>query len=301
MNKYLAFDIGGTNIKYALFDNSGRIIKLDKIKTPDTLQSFQMEVNSLIDLYRKDINGVTFSIPGRIDQETSVIYGGGALDYNHELAIDQILELEGLDFAIENDAKVSVLAENWLGGLKDYANGCSIVLGTGIGGGLLLNGELYRGTNYSASEVSVFLPGYTTNFQDCAAINGSAVHMINKINMYYNEEDTSNGLIAFKYINNKNDKAVEIFENFCKTIAYVIFNLQVTLDLEKFVIGGGISNQQIVTDTIKKYVYQLYDLHPVITNTIFKPEIESSFFKSESNLYGALYNLMLKYEKKQNK
>lgn len=297
MNKYLAFDVGGTNIKYALFDNSGRIITLDKIKTPETLLEFQNEMNKLITKYRKEVSGVTFSIPGRIDQTTSRIYGGGALVYNHGYAINELLDLQGLEFAIENDAKVSVLAETWLGQLKGVTNGASVVLGTGIGGGLLLNGELYRGTNYAASEISICIPGYVEDFLEVSAISGSAVYMINEINKLKGIPDLNDGIKAFEFINNGDSEGLAIFENFCKTIAYVIFNLQVTLDLEKIVIGGGISNQEIVIETIREYVYKLFELNPAISNTIFKPKIISSHFKSESNLYGALYNLLLKYEK----
>lgn len=300
MNKYLSFDIGGTNIKYALFDHSGKMIEFDKLDTPRTLKSFKLAVNKVIDRYRNTIKGVTFSLPGRIDQDTNIIYGGGYLEYNHGLAIDQILNLSGLDFAIENDAKVSVLAESWLGELKDYTNAASIVLGTGIGGGLLISGNLYRGTNYAASEISIFIPGYIEDFSEVAAISGSAVNMVNEVNKLHNELNINDGIKAFEYINSGDKESVKIFNDFCKTIAYLIFNMQVNLDLEKFVIGGGISNQKIVSETIKKYTYELFELHPIIGNTIFKPEIESSHFKSESNLYGALYNFMLKYETDKN-
>ncbi len=297
MNKnFLVFDIGGTHIKYAIFKRSGDVIHQDKVDTPDNYEHFKIVVQSLIDEYALSCCGVAFSMPGRIDQKQNRIYGGGSLEYNHNRKLTEIFNFHDMMYAVENDAKVSVLAEKWMGTLRDVTDGATIVLGTGIGGGLLINDRLYRGKNYSAGELSAIAPGFPSEVNDMAAIPGSAVLMVKAVNEIVGYSNLTDGINAFKYINDQDSRVMPIFEQFCETIAYVIFNLQVTLDLEKIVLGGGVSDQPIVTETIKQKLDEIYQISPIISNTVIKPEVETMHFKGDANLYGALSNLLLKYE-----
>lgn len=293
---YLVFDIGGTQIKYGVFNQSGQLLEKNNIPTPKNFADFQTSVQSLIDKYTDTARGVAFSLPGRIDQDQNVIFGGGALSYNHERKLTEIFDFKGMMYAMENDAKVSVLAEKWLGKLTDVENAATVVLGTGIGGGLLIDNKPYRGSNYCAGELSIIIPGYINSPKQFATFSGSAVLMIKAVNERVGNTPIDDGYQAFELINSRDERIWDIFTNFCQTIAYVIFNLQITLDLDKVLVGGGISSQPIVVETIREYIDKLYNISPILRTTVMCPNVEAMHFKGDANLYGALYNLFLKYD-----
>nr|MBP7129087.1 ROK family protein [Trichococcus sp.] len=98
---------------------------------------------------------------------------------------------------------------------------------------------------------------------------------------------------AFEAINQKDPSVYPIFEAFAKEIAYMICNVQAILDLEKIVIGGGISAQPIVTEEIRKQYRAVRAELPFLAATLTEVEIDSCRFLNDANLLGALYQLLL--------
>ncbi|WP_249879072.1 ROK family protein [Niallia circulans] len=134
---YLAFDIGGTYLKYALINSAGTIIERNKIPTPKQgLEYFKLEIELIIQKYQEQIKGIAFSCPGKIDQNNKTIHFGGSLPFLDGVQLTKALKIrEDVPISIENDGKSAALAEMWIGQLKDVSEGAAIVLGTGIGGG----------------------------------------------------------------------------------------------------------------------------------------------------------------------
>lgn len=293
MKDYLSIDIGGTNVKYAELDNAGQIIEKGKIKTIHDKDQFLAEIDKIVAKYvEKGVKGIAFCAPGKIAKTT--IHFGGALPFLDGINFAERYKKYNLPVAVINDGKASVLAENWLGSLKDMKNCASITLGTGLGGGIIADGKLLNGAHYQAGEVSfINLDSKAKNFESFAGSLGSAVGMITRINKTVGNEDETDGLAAFRAINAGDENAVKIFHEFCHLVAVVILNIQAVVDLDAIAIGGGISAQPIVAQEINKAYDEVLEDNPMVKSTFTKPQIVDAKFKNSANLYGALYNLLI--------
>ena len=290
---YLSIDIGGTNVKYAELNNAGNIIEQGKIKTSHDKEQFLKNIDRIVAKYvKKGIKWIAFCAPGKIAH--TKIHFGGALPF-----------LDGIDFAVRykkydipvtviNDGKASVLAENWLGSLKDMQNCAAITLGTGVGGGIIVNGKLLNGAHFQAGELSFLqLNMKEPGFDGFAGGYASAVQMIKNVNEAIENDDETDGLAAFEAINNGNEKAKKIFDEYCKRIAAIIIDIQAVVDLDAIAIGGGISAQPIVIQGINQAYDQVLADNELIRKTFTRPKIVEAKFKNGANLYGALYNLFI--------
>ncbi|MEQ7807734.1 ROK family protein [Priestia aryabhattai] len=284
---YLVFDIGGTFVKHALIDSLGNIHTKNKYYTPDNINFL---IESMSNLYSEfsNVKGIAVSCPGIVDTKTATIYHGGALPYLHNKNIKRLLERRcDVPIPIENDAKSAALAELWLGSVKGHSNAVVLVLGSAVGGGLIINGKLYRGKNLSAGEVSYMMNGinFSSLKADFLGVTGSAVEMINKIANARGIE--SSGQQVFELINGGDSEAKSIFEEYCLNLAIHILNLQYLLDPEVIAIGGGISVQPIVEKTIKQVIANIQINNPI---HYARPNVVTCKFQSDANLLGALYN-----------
>lgn len=153
---YLSFDLGGTYTKYAFINVSGNIVKKDRVKTSKSRSELLKVIDEVVLGFSGEIKGIVFSCPGKVDNEGAIFFGG-ALTYLHEFPLKKIItEKYHVRCEIINDGKAAALAEMWLGNLKTIDSGVAIVLGTGVGGGIVLNGEIVQGVNFQAGELSLF-------------------------------------------------------------------------------------------------------------------------------------------------
>ena len=148
MKKYLVIDAGGTAVKYALMNESAKILERGKFPTPGyvdhTLEDFLQRLDVVVEKYQKQIEGIAVSMPGMLDSRKGYCVTGGMLAYFSEVPVVQLLEQRyKLPVTIENDGKCAALAEKWKGSLKDCRNGAVVVLGTGVGGGIIIDHKLY--------------------------------------------------------------------------------------------------------------------------------------------------------------
>ena len=160
-----------------------------------------------------------------------------------------------------------------------------------------MNGQLLAGEHFQAGELSFgILNVDKTGFDATVGSYGSAVGMIERVNQAIGNEDTTDGLAAFNAINAGKPEAVAIFKNYCKNVAYLILNVQSVVDLKRITIGGGISAQDAVIDGIREAINEIREEIPVIKMSLTPPEIVRAQFMNTANIYGALYNLLLKVE-----
>lgn len=292
---YLSIDIGGTNIKLALIDHSGQIQSKKQVRTPHDLDAFIAAIEGEIDLVRDEIRGIAFCCPGKVNTETGKISFGGALPFLDGVSFVEVLQPKfQVPISVINDGKAAALSELWLGNLKGIENGLALVLGTGIGGGLILEGKLYQGKHFQAGELSFMMKqSDKPSFDDMYGKTGSAVGLIKMVNLELGTEDKHDGAVAFAAINQNDPSVYPIFEAYAREIAHMICNIQAILDLEKIVIGGGISAQPIVTEEIRKQYRAIRAGLPFVANTLTEVEIDSCRFLNDANLLGALYQLLL--------
>lgn len=296
MKYYLSIDIGGTNLKFGLLDRAGNLIEHDKVPTPtDNRDHFLSVLESIIDAYVTQIRGIAISVPGKIDVQQGIVYFGGSLPFLDKFQLKAKLEAKyQLPVGLENDGKSAALAELWLGNLSDTPNSAAVVLGTGVGGGVILNNQLLYGAHFQAGEFSFMLNDFNNPDFIQAAVGGntSAVGMIRTIGTQLGLADVTDGVGVFEAIKSGDQFAVTTFNHFCLYVAKMILNIQSVVDLQRYVIGGGISAQPLVVQTINQQYDQMLKQTPIIQATLTKPNIIKAKFGNDANLYGALYSLL---------
>lgn len=302
MKKYLSFDIGGTNLKYALIDEKGQIIEKDRVKTStENLDAFMESMYQVTDKYQDQFKGIAVCAPGKIDTENKIIYFGGALKFLDGLNLQEVLgDKYNVPISVENDGKAAALSEQWLGELRGVDTGVAITLGTGVGGGVVVNNHLLHGWTFQAGELSWMITNSGIGTKNKAVYTGdncSAVNMVKKVNLALGNKDLDDGLTAFEAINNGDLRALAIFKRYCRNVAIMIINIQTVINASKFVIGGGISNQPILIEEINNQLAKILEINPMIGKQMIPPKIVAAKHGNDSNLYGALYSLLLELNK----
>ncbi len=154
----LAFDIGGTAVKYGLWEE--QLSQTNDFPTPATWPEMQQQLMTVFEDVKKthQITGVAFSAPGAVNTKTGVIGGISAVPYVHHFPIvSQLANLFNLPVTMENDANCAALAEVWQGAAKEVANSLFLVIGSGIGGAVILNRQLVKGPQLFGGEFGYML------------------------------------------------------------------------------------------------------------------------------------------------
>lgn len=295
--KFLVLDVGGQAIKYAIMNEKAEFIEKSETPTPlDTLEHFVDTIVEIFNKHKDTISGIAMSMPGRIDSSKGYLYTGGALQYNDNTEMRNLLSKRcPVPIAIENDGKCAALAEAWVGNLKDYDDGIVVVLGTGIGGGIIKDKKLHKGKHFIAGEFSFIftnnplLPGRTNQClaDDCGTC-GLTIPFATAKNLPI---DNIDGRKFFEYANKGDKEALQTLDDYCHKLALQLYNLQHIYDPEKFAIGGGISRQDILFEYLEK------NIEKCSTEIMYmlKPEIVRCKFFNDSNLIGALYNYITSF------
>ncbi|WP_207578174.1 ROK family protein [Listeria seeligeri] len=293
---YFVYDIGGTFIKFALMKNNGNIKMKDKF--PTTAKSAEELVAQMVEKflpYKQAIKGIAVSCPGVVDSEKGVIYQGGSLLFMHEKNLAEMLAREcHVPVVLQNDAKSAALAELWLGVAKDVHSAAILTLGSGVGGGIIMDGKLQSGYHLMAGEVSYMESDFDTERLrgEFFGRTGSAVELIKRIATKKNLTDKKDGEQVFALIAHGDEEANAIFNDYIYGLAIQILNIQYLIDPEIIAIGGGISAQPIVVERLNEAVAQIKAANPFHAA---KPNIVTCRFQNDANLYGALYNFFIQF------
>ena len=153
----LAIDIGGTMIKYSLVSSDGEILSTDKIETEAEkgLENILNKIDNIFKRYKENNPvGIAVSGTGQINGMIGKVIGGNPIIPNWiGTNLVKILEEKyNLPAVLENDVNCVALGEKWIGAGKDLSNFICLTIGTGIGGGIILNNQLFRGENFVAGE-----------------------------------------------------------------------------------------------------------------------------------------------------
>ena len=289
---YLAIDIGGTFIKYAVITESAEIIS--KGKKPTDTENLDVFLDTLEEIYRENEEsnpaGVAISMAGVLDVDSGYAYNGGGVRCIQNLEIVNILEERlKVPVTIENDAKAAALAEVWKGNLSDVRDGIVIVIGTAIGGAVIIDRKVLRGKNLMAGEfsyISISEPGKPA-WTDIWGNTGGARGLIQMTAAKKGlDPESLDGVAVFEMVNGGDAEARAALREYTDLLAQQIMNLQVVINPERFVVGGGISCQPVLFEELSKSVQ-------VISDTFFGnvpvPDIMPCRFFNDSNLIGALY------------
>lgn len=292
--KYLCMDVGGSSIKYAVIDSTLNFYARGKVKTP--YEGLDAYLDALTGIYQEcreqeadTLCGIAMSVPGVIDSRSGICITGGALeDFVELLPLGRILEERcGVPVTLMNDAKSAALAEVTWGSLADCQDAVVIVLGTGIGGALIKDGEVHMGKHFSAGEFSWIMMGQDFDMaqESWAHHNGNQrlVSLAAAAKGLKPEGLTSYDV--FQWCEAGDEAALWALDKFTKDIAWMILNLQSIYDPERFAIGGGISTQPLLLESIRK---NLKYYHTVCPFPIPEPEVTTCKYFNDANLIGAL-------------
>ncbi len=293
MSNYLTIDVGGTAIKYAVMDEEANIISQGETPTLySDLDEYFSALDTVVLPHKDEVEGIAISMPGRIDNQTGYAYTSGALSF-YEVPMGELLEERyQLPVAIENDGKCAANAELWKGNLKDAHSGVVIVLGTGIGGGIVLDHKVWRGFTGSASELSCLSTDYkhTGEYANFWAMSNGYIGLtIPYAKCKGLDMNEVNGKVFFKALNEGDEDAKNIFDQYLEMMVAGIYNVQVILDVEKMCIGGGISAQDILIEGIQNATHKFFAEKGQML-PVKEPKIDRCKFRNDANLIGALHN-----------
>lgn len=253
MKQYLGIDLGGTTIKYGLLDDMGKIKVTHKIKTPTSKIEIEKTFSEIIARYENEIVGVGISAPGIIDRDGLMITAGSILSlYGVNLKKD-LEKTFSVPITITNDGNCATIAEHWLGNAKDSDNYLCVVLGTGVGAGIVLNGKLVEGFNGLAGELGWTLMDEYKSLRDIEEISANqkcavVLGLLRKYNLenqkIHPKEFIDDPRIIFTRRREKEQLATTVLSEFFRDISTMLLNICVLLDPDKILIGGGISENR---------------------------------------------------------
>ena len=295
------FDVGGTAIKHALMED-GTILSQGEVPTPggesEDIEPFLAALEELVDAMAP-VDGVAFSLPGVIDVDSRYLFAGGALKYNYGVDASAWEERFGVPVEVENDARCSTMAELAAGNLKGVMNGAVLTFGTGIGGGIVVGGQVYKGSHRSAGEASQV---YFTQPRIDSAVReeGSFATMCSTHGLCRRVAeakgiDACTGREVFAWIEEGDEVAAGVFRDVCDGIVLQIHNLQCWLDPERICLGGGVSKNPLFIQGVRDAYERLYTQ---LAYELPRCEIMPCKFFNDANLMGAYAHFVHMREKR---
>ncbi|UFU00383.1 ROK family protein [Radiobacillus kanasensis] len=287
MKTYMAFDIGGSFVKYGIVTEQAEIIKQSKTPTPKDLDSLIELIAELTQVYPEGkIEGLAISAPGAVS-DSGIIYGFSALPYIHGPNVKElIVEKTGYPVYMENDANAAGYAEIWNGAGKGMKDVLLVILGTGVGGAVFKDGVIHKGANLHGGEFGYMLVDGKRTWSSTAATASLLRRVAEKKQV---NVETLSGEEIFEQAEKGDPACQEAIEDFYRMIALGIYNLQYMYDPEVILIGGGISAREDLVAQVDKRVDQI--LKEVEIAKI-KPSIEVCQHRQNANLLGAVYGFI---------
>lgn len=302
-------DIGGTTIKIGLFSVDGDLMEKWEIPTNKTdngkyiLTEIADFINRTIEtkgIEKSDVIGVGLGVPGPVNKNgfVSVCVNLGWNSLNVE---KEFHEISGLKVKVGNDANVAALGEMWQGAGKGYQDVLMVTLGTGVGGGCVLNGQIVSGIHGAGGEIG-HMPvkddepiACNCGNHGCLEQYVSATGIVNQAKKVLDLEDRVSSLRNYSSLEAKNiyDEAKngdvianEIVDSTCKILAKALAQVCSVIDPEIIVIGGGVSKAgdiltSRITQSFKKYVFNACASTPIVLAKL----------ENDAGMYGCVKSL----------
>ena len=305
----IGVDVGGTGIKLGMFREDGSLLKKWDFSTdtsdngsrilPDIAESIQKNLEESFH-GKAELIGVGLGVPGPV-QPTGYVEVCVNLHWREMYPARELSELlGGVRVEVGNDANVAALGEAWRGGGEGAANAVLITLGTGVGGGIVMDGEIVTGKHGLAGEIGhIHVRDGETEPCNCGAVGcleqiASATGIVREAKRRLaKEKDRQSGLRAFG--DNLTAKDVcdlgregdaladEIMETVGKYLGETVAMLCMTIDPEIFIIGGGVSRAgAYLLDKVRVY----YDRYMKISQN--RGRVVLAELGNDAGIYGAV-------------
>lgn len=300
-------DIGGTTIKMGFFTAEGELIEKWEIPTDRTNggEAVPGDIAAVIDakcrekgITKSELTGIGIGVPGPVTEDGTVMkcanLGWGIFNVNEKMT-----ELTGVKCTAVNDANAAALGELWRGGGKGYKNLVFITLGTGVGGGIVINGKIIHGVHGGGGEIGhIVVNSAETDICGCGCRGhleqyASATGITRMARRALAERKDESALRGYPELTAKDifDEAkkgdllaAELVDTMCAYLAQALSGVAATCDPEAYVIGGGVSKAgTIITDTVKKH----FDSNNM--NVLRERDFRLAQLGNDAGIYGAAY------------
>ena len=285
MTKYVfGIDVGGTTVKLGLFSVDGELLDKWEITTRkdeggryilDDISNSLTEKMEELHIEKSEVAGAGLGVPGPVKEDGTVLkcvnLGWGIFNVEEELS-----NIIGLPVKAGNDANMAALGEMWQGGGKGYDNIVMVTLGTGVGGGIILNGKMLSGVNGAGGEIGHMQVNEDENEmcgcgkKGCLEQYTSATGIVRSANNELNNTDKPSKLRTVQYVSAKeifdaakegDELAMLLVDKHGECLGRALAQISCVVDPEVFVIGGGVSKAgDLLVDTTKKY-FEKYVFH----------------------------------------
>ena len=268
----LGIDLGGTNIVAGVVDKKYKIVAKASCKTAvprpeseicDSMAEVAKKAVEKAKLTMDDIEAVGIGVPGAVNPKTGVIEYSANLFFHNWEVVEMMEERLGKKVHIENDANAAALGEYLAGSAKGARNAVAITLGTGVGGGIIIDGKIYSGSNFAGAELGHMV--IVKDGKECACgrrgcweTYASATGLINltkqkilseKLEFSYmlklcdGDINKVNGRTAFDAMRDGDPTAKSVVEEYISYLSCGLVNIINIFQPDVLCIGGGISNE----------------------------------------------------------
>ena len=288
----LAIDIGGTMIKYGLVSSDGEILSTDKIETEAEkgLENILNKIDNIFKRYKENNPvGVAVSGTGQINGIIGKVIGGNPIIPNWiGTNLVKILEKKyNLPIVLENDVNCVALGEKWIGAGKDLINFICLTIGTGIGGGIILNNQLFRGENFVAGEFGHILikKGEFEQFASTTAL----IRLVKE-----RTEKTLNGKEIFDLEKKEIVEYQEVISEWIENLTDGLSSIVYCFNPANIILGGGVIEQgEPLINRIKDSLFK--KIGPQFKE---KLNIIQAKLGNNAGMIGASYLLLEKFNKR---
>jgi len=265
----IGVDIGGTKIAYGIGDIDGQIIAKDVMPTQpyvenDLIQELVTRINLLLEkanINEEQVLGIGVGNPGITDVEKGIVISAPSLQWTNYPLKEQLQNHFPFPVYVDNDVNVSVLGEQWLGSAKDKKNVVLITIGTGVGSGMIINGNLYRGSNWAAGEIGYTVTdknaakaGYNPIFDGFGFLENHAggpsiARRMRELLSEHPEHQLLEKVDAanitakdvFDYAKQQDPLAIQVINDAMDHLGFAIVNVAALFNPEIIILGGGVS------------------------------------------------------------
>ena len=272
--KIAVLDIGGTSVKSGIFTKGS----LYDLREDNTNASYGGEsiINRVKEILGRfgEVSGIGISTAGQVDFEQGMIrYANDNIPGYSGMRLKEIMEQEfRVPVVVENDVNAAAIGEAYFGAGKSFKEFICLTYGTGVGGAIVLNGEIYRGSSFSAGEMGAMIlhpedrNAKADMYSGCYEKYASTTALVRKAMKF--DESLKNGRIIFQAFDREEVKVA--VDEWTKEIAFGLVSLIHIMNPACVILGGGVMEQEYILEKVKETVYEnLMESfrHVIITRT----------------------------------
>ncbi|MBQ9031368.1 MAG: ROK family protein [Parasporobacterium sp.] len=303
-------DIGGTSVKAGVVDENYRILSRGSVRTPDTFEKSMKAVADLLfdlagqmGLSESDFSCAGFGVPCSVIPGTGRLVFANNTNWKNVSIKNELSKYLSIPLYFGNDANCAVIGETLAGAARGKKHVVMITLGTGVGGGIIIDGKMFAGGDGLGAEIGHMPIVYngircTCGLSGCFECYASATALIRQtkeamaahpesaLNAWAKEHGEVNGQTAFDCAKEKDPAAMEVIDQYTSYIATGLGGLVNIFRPELFIIGGGVSN---AGDALLDPVRAKLSSYTLAYDVVGSAPVQKAILGNDAGMIGAAY------------